>query len=437
MTDDPGLWRWSSSLSNARSDAKQLARKIIGPDLARQANRFRASVRDGLGAAFSFGPAHSARLAEEAWSRGDMRAARKLWQSLADEEPYNPIWSLRLSRIASACGDHELAEKILLDAQDRGATNEELEMGVVHYQRWRRRSNTAVEDAIATVSDTDASPFKVFFSSVYLSSEGFLEPAREGLNRLVDNRRLGHSARAQLAALDILEKTDPRHRASIPGWLSPARNSAVVRAPGSDTVVVAFAPPGGLFGVPVNVLHAMLPADVNAIYLYDSRQLYHLAGTDRFGPGYQTMIAGLREMIADMGATNVITLGPSAAGFTAISAGMDLNAQGVIAFSPTTNTTLSNMEKDGRFPHIRLRTHELIPEMHRDLRPELENRQSCSRIEIYYGDDHPQDRMHAEHLAGVRGINLHPVSGLGTHDSVSELILRGHLDRLNRFIRER
>jgi tetratricopeptide (TPR) repeat protein len=432
MSDDPRLWHWPSRISDAKFDAKQLAKRVLGADLARQARGLSETVLDGLGASLSFGAARRGRLADRAWARGDVEQARKLWQSLADDEPYNPIWSLRLSRIANAEGDYELAEKILLDARDRGALNEELENGIVHYGRWRRHSNAAIEEAIRTVSDLSASPFKVFFSSVYLSSEGRLEPAREGLNRLVNNRRLGHSARAQLAALDILEKTAPSRRADIPGWLSPARSSAVVRAPGSDTVVVAFAPPGGLFGVPVNVLHAMLPPNVNAIYLYDSKQLYHLAGTDRFGPGYQTMISGLRETIADMGAKNVITIGPSAAGFTALCAGLDLKAQSVVAFSPPTNTMRANMEADGRFPHILLRSLREIPQFERDLRPQLEDRDCCPQIDIYYGGDHPQDRMHAEHLDGVRGVNLHPVSGLGTHDSVSELVLRGQLGTLGR-----
>ncbi len=436
MSKDDLLWRWPSKLSDAQFDAKQIAKRMLGGRRTQQVNAFRGKLGLTLGAALSFGAARRALLAEQAFSRADMETARKMWQALADDEPYNPNWALRLSQLASATGDHDLAEKILLDARDRGASNPEVDTLIGHYQRWLRRSNTAIGDAIATVADPDASPFKVFFSSVFLSSEGLLEPAREGLKRLANNRRLGSSARAQLAALDILGRTDPSHRANIPGWLSPARNSAIVRAPGSDTVVVAFAPPGGLFGVPVNVLHAMLPPNVNAIYLYDSKQLCHLAGTDRFGPGYQAMIAGLRETIADMGARKVITVGPSAAGFTALCAGLDLGADGVIAFSPPTNTTQENMEKDGRFPSTLYRHLRETPEFSRDLRPQLEARNSCSRIEIYYGDEHPQDRKHAEHLAGVRGVNLNPVSGFGSHDSVSELALRGQLGALTRFVGE-
>lgn len=435
MKDDPRLWRWPSRFSAVLSDTRQLTRQMLGDGLSRQVGRARKSIEDGLNAAFSTGIARRAWLADKAWARGDMEAARKLWQSLSDDEPYNPRWSVQLSRVARESGDHDLAEQILLDARERGASSEELESGIVYLQRWNRRANAAVDDAIATVANPEASPFGVFFASVYLSSEGLLEPARAGLRRLTDHRRLGHGARAQLAALDVLEKTDARRRPNIPGWLSPARNSAVVRAPGSDTVVIGFAPPGGLFGVPVNVLHALLPPDVNAIYLYDSKQLNHLAGTDRFGPGYGAMITGLREMIDDMGATNVITVGASASGFTALCAGLDLGAQGVIAFSPPTNTIQSNMEKDGRFPHILQRSLREIPEFSKDLRPELESRMSCDRIEIYYGDDHPQDRMHAEHVAGVRGVNLFPVQGLGRHDSVSELVLRGKLDLLERFNR--
>lgn len=393
------------------------------------------AARNAFGAAFSFGTARRARLAEAAWSRGDIEGARELWQSLAEDEPNNPDWVLKLSQAASANAELELAERILVDAHNRGVSNPEMESAITHYQRWRRRSNTAIDDAIAIVSDPKASPFKVFYSAVYLSSEGLLEPARTGLNRLLDNRRLAHSARAQLAALDVLEKTDANERPNMPGWLSPARSSAVVRAPGSDTVVIAFAPVGGLFGVPINVVHAMLPRGVNAIYLYDSKHLNHMTGTDRFGPGYQSMISGLRGMVAEMGARKVITLGPSSAGFTAIYAGLDLEADGVVAFSPPTNATLANMEKDGRFPQIRLRTSRETPEAMIDLRPRLENRTACSRIGIYYGDDQPQDRMHAEHLAGVRGVTLNPISGLGTHDSVSELVLRGQTDALERFVR--
>lgn len=417
-------------MRDAAAAAKRALRRVLGPVMIGRGKSAARTLRTAL----STGAARKARMAQAAWDRGDADLARTIWKRLEDAEPHSPIWPQKLSMVAGAAADHEAAEKILLAARARGASDDELDQSLIHFGRWRRLSNTAIDEALGIVAAPDASALKVFYAAVYLSSENLLEPARQGLRRLTGNRRLGHSARGQLAALDMLERMDPKARPTIPGWLSPARNAVIVREPASVTAVVAFAPPGGLFGVTVNALHAMLaPAGVNAIYLYDSRQLFHLGGSDRFGPGYGAMISGVRALLSDMGIRKVITVGASATGYTAIRAGLDLEAQGIVAFSPVTSMTVADMEIDGRMPHMKLRLLQHVPDLMKDLRPDVERRTHCARIELYYSGANMQDRTHAERLAHAPGVVLKKVPALESHDCVSELVVRGTTNILKAF----
>lgn len=364
--------------------------------------------------------------AESAWLRGHADAAEREWKSLAAACPGDPLWPERLSEAANLHADYARAEQVVVDAQARGAASDTLDLLAEHYGRFNRRSNSAEDEALAQVDAPTISPLRLFQSAVYLSSIGRIAEARAGLSRLMNHRRMGVGAAAQLRALDLLEAAQRDKPIDIPGWLSPARSSALVREPGADTLVVAFMPPGGLFGVPVNALHAILtPARTHALYLYDSRGLYHLAGTDRFGPGYAAMLGGIRTLSAELGSRRLVTLGLSAAGFTALRAGLDLNADRVIGFAPVSSLAQADMETDARMPAQRQRVLAHLADFTRDLIPEFQASPCRPAITIYYGSGNPQDRWHAERFGQIAGADLRPLPGLASHDPVGHLLLTG------------
>jgi hypothetical protein len=370
------------------------------------------------------GDALRAYRAQMLWERGDSPAAEAMWRELAGRAPRNPDWPLWLSNAARTRGEFAAAERILVEARARGAAGPALEMTIEHYGRWLRRSNIAPAEAEALVRDPEAPPYRLLHASIFLSTEGAFDLARQGLERVADNPRHGRQARTELAALEALERGGLQ--GSLPGTLSPARPWVLVRQPCSDTLVIVFMPPAGGFGATANATQAMLGRQPpHACYLYDSRALYHLAGTDRFGPGYAAMVDGLKGVIAGSGAGRVVTLGASAAGYTAIRAGLDIGADAAIAAGGVTNMTAVAMAADGRLPGTRARLLDCVPEHARDLRPELVAHGGRMQVHLFYGDANREDAVHARHLAGVAGVTLHRVEGLGVHDPLGELLLRG------------
>jgi hypothetical protein len=377
------------------------------------------------------GPGDAARAyrAQLAWERGDSARAEAAWRRLAQRSPANPDWPLWLSNAARTRGEFASAERILVEARERGAGGQAIEMTIEHYARWLRRSNIAPAEAEALVNDPEAPPYRLLHASIFLSTEGRLDLARRGLARVADHPRHGWQARTELAALDSIERSGLQH--SLPGTLSPARPHVLVRQPRSETLAIVFMPPAGGFGATANAIQAMLGANPpNALYLYDSAALYHLAGTDRFGPGYPAMIEGLRRLAAELGARRVVTLGPSAAGFTAIRAGIDIGADSVVAAGAVTSMTEAAMHSDGRMPGTRTRLLECVPEQARDLKPDLVDGAARTRVHLFYGDSNREDSMHAHHLGGVPGVTLHPIDDLGMHDPFGELLLRGETGAL-------
>jgi hypothetical protein len=377
------------------------------------------------------GPGDAARAyrAQLAWERGDSARAEAAWRRLAGRSPGNPDWPLWLSNAAATRGEFAAAERILVEARERGAGGPALEMTIEHYGRWLRRSNIAPAEAEALVNDPGAPPYRLLHASIFLSTEGRLDLARRGLARVADHPRHGRQARTELAALDTLDRNGLQ--SSLPGTLSPARPHVLVRQPRSDTLVIVFMPPAGGFGGTANAIQAMLGTDPpNALYLYDSHALYHLAGTDRFGPGYSAMLDGLRGLAAELAAARVVTLGPSAAGFTAIRVAIDIGADSVIAAGAVTSMTSAAMHADGRMPGTRSRLLECVPEQARDLKPDLVERGGRTRVHLFYGDSNREDGMHAHHLSGVPGVTLHPIADLGMHDPFGELLLRGETGAL-------
>jgi len=384
--------------------------------------------------ALSSGANKTRRQAELAWWQGDALAAMEHWRALERDQPDRADWPLKISQAASERGDFDAAERVLLDARARGIEDEEVELGLLRYVRVSRRSNSAIDDAETIVAGPAASPNRVYQAAFYLMTQNRLDGARAGLGRLLDHAKYGPLAGGYLAAIELIAEAHAKGRPDVPGWVSPAENSILVREPSSDTLVVGFALPSSALGLPLNAVHAMLSSTgVNALYLYDSQQVFHLAGSDRFGPGYQAMIDGIRALAAELGTRRLITLGGSATGYTAIRTALDLDADGALAFGPATLMTPNASYGVARSAHTLHRLHQYARPMMRDLHELVGPKQPCPRIEIYYSALNRRDRMHAGNLAGLRGVNLNAIRGIRRHDCLTEMARRGYRDLLDVF----
>lgn len=349
------------------------------------------------------------------WSRGDAEVADRLWQRLERATPDSSLWPLARANAARLSGNLIAQGEILAKAHARGVRDPMIEALIAS----SRAGDKVAAEARALIDDASAPPATLFQASIHLSTDGQLADARRGLRRLLSDRRLGWEARLQLASLDLTEAfgTVP----TLPGWFSPKRGSALIRTE-SDALLVVFLQPGGTFGVSANAIHALLgAAPPNILYLYDSKALFHLAGTDRFGAGYRKMIDGIWLCAKEIGAKRIMTFGRCAPGFTAIKAGLDLGAVRVVAISPVTTMVTSEMREDARAPVLQRRLAEALPEHERDVLPQL-MRQDRTSFEIFYNRAHRRDSDYAQRIAAAQRVNLYPLDEPSRRDPIERLL---------------
>lgn len=386
--------------------------------------------------ALASGARKEERLADLAWRKGDAKSAIVHWRALEKEQPLRAAWPLKIGQALKEGGDIEGAERTVVEARARGIEDERVARDILRYGRMWRRSNSTIEEAEAIIADPKAGPDKLFHTAFYLMSQNRFEPARAGFERIIaaGDKRHGDLARGSLAALARLEQNRAAGRPDIPGWLSPTQSSFVVREPSSDTLVVGFSLPEGTFGLSANALHAMLSdKGVNGLYLYDSRQLHHLDGTDRFGRGWQAMIDGIRAYASEIGARRIITMGGSATGYTAMRAAMDLDAAGALTFSPATMMRVDANPGLARGAYTVVRLRENVAPMMKLMRPLIQARPQGLRVEAYYGASNIRDIMHVAHLSGLAGVHTIPIEGYKQHNSLTEMSLRGYANLLDGF----
>ena len=353
--------------------------------------------------------------AQAYWSRGDAKAADRLWRRLETATPHSSLWPLARANAARLSGDLSGQAEILAAAHARGVRDPMIDAWVDS----SRAGSNGVEDARALVDDATTPAATRFQASIQLSSEAQLADARRALERLLSDRRLGWEAQVQLAALDLIETFGTV--STLPGWFSPKRGSALIRTD-SDTLLAVFLQPGGTFGVSGNAIHALLgAAPPNTLYLYDSHALFHLAGTDRFGRGYHRMIEGIRDCAHEIGAKRIFTFGRCAPGFTAIKAGLDLEAERVVAISPVTTMATSEMSQDARAPVLQRRLAEALPEHERDVLPRL-LQQDRTRFDIFYNKAHRGDTDYAQRMAPAPKVSLFPLDEPDRRDPIQRML---------------
>lgn len=201
---------------------------------------------------------------------------------------------------------------------------------------------------------------------------------------------------------------------------------AVARAPGSSTVMVVFAGlQDQMMGMPFPLFDRYLASlGVSAIFLKDFQRLFYLGGIGSLAPDYEGTVACLREMVADLGATRVMTVGASAGGAAAIRYGVELGAETAISLAGRSlaGNSLHEGLPDiwGDFMDRRLENagHFQVA----DLRAFLQSRPYDTRIHILFGAGMNVDAAHARHLQDLANVSLHPLEGLDTHDVLEHIV---------------
>ena len=248
--------------------------------------------------------------------------------------------------------------------------------------------------------------------------------------------RAGFPAAGYFASMCELLEAMPPAEGVIPFEDDPEQAVQVVPRPGAEATVIYFAGGGEVgTGVPLPLLHRWIgQLDANLIYLRPFGLDFYADGMAAFGLGAPAMVAGLRRRLAALGSSRTFCLGNSMGGFAAVRYGLELGAEAILTLGPQTMVGPDFDERGG--DRIRERIRRNVPTAPLDLRPIWPPRAPPPRLVIVYGEQCWEDRLYAEHMAGLPGVELRQVDGFDSHTLARELIRRGELLPLLRSVVE-
>ncbi len=203
-----------------------------------------------------------------------------------------------------------------------------------------------------------------------------------------------------------------------------------VPRPGAGTVVFAFSGKGRGLGMPLPMMHRWLGRlDASVVYLRDLQGRHYLSGVSSLGGDREQTLAALRRMAADLGAGRILCYGNSSGGFAAIDYGLALGAEAVLTTSGSTNIA---PEFNGHLRYVRTagRLRADFPEAALDLRETYLAAERRPRTLLAYAEHNWDDRLQAEHMAGLPDVSLHMVAGFDGHNTAAELARSGRFEAL-------
>lgn len=172
--------------------------------------------------------------------------------------------------------------------------------------------------------------------------------------------------------------------------------------------------------------------DLSAIYVRDRKRIGFFNGVNSLGEDYDSTLIAMKELLVDLGAMTVHTIGNSAGGIGAVSYGLDLRAKTVLGFSAPVALLDKTDQVDRRAVVFNQRIIGHVPKERRDLKKRIEQHKGDIQIHLYFGQEMPEDRYHAATLEGVNGVELHPLQGLGGHGALFRMADRHGLRPLMR-----
>lgn len=187
-------------------------------------------------------------------------------------------------------------------------------------------------------------------------------------------------------------------------------------------------------------LHAVHPFPVNKLAVRDVRQMMYQRGF----PGTDGTAASvgylLREYVADRGFQATLTMGSSMGGYAALLYGWFMGADVVHAFAPLTllptrtiGQLMKLLIKGNRrlaLANFRLLLDLRIDKSWFDLTEILsQGNDRATTYHIYYGTHHSRDTIHAERMADVPGVVLHPYDS-DDHQLATQIRDSGELSQM-------
>jgi hypothetical protein len=210
---------------------------------------------------------------------------------------------------------------------------------------------------------------------------------------------------------------------------------------GSDTLLIAFGGMRGQLGMPpFEFFKATGRIPVKRLFVRDLRQAWYHRGIPGHGETIDAVAASLLAIVQREGVRRLVVAGNSAGGYASLVFGTLLGADVALCFAPQTVlepavlTEMDDHRWDEQLGSL-VEAGALDPGW-ADLRGALATARplpgavsGASRFEVFYDADFAIDRMHAERLDGLTGVNLSPREG-GRHGIARDMRLSGELDHL-------
>jgi hypothetical protein len=251
--------------------------------------------------------------------------------------------------------------------------------------------------------------------------------------------RLLHAAFPSLAfarnLCAIFDRIPPRPHSALKD--DPTKDVQIV-AKNSDVVVLLFCGGNGAeapihpfrLGLPLPLIHrwlARLPASL--IYLRDLENVYYLNGVRTLGPSREATLTQMRRIIGSLNARRIVCYGVSAGGFAALDFGLELDADAVLCMGGMTNVSPEFNEHT-----MRKKKSVAVQSRFRDARLDMleaySNAARPPRVRLVYGQNNWDDRIQAEHMAGLSSVTLHAIKNCKEHNVTVPAIIRGEFDGL-------
>ena len=203
-----------------------------------------------------------------------------------------------------------------------------------------------------------------------------------------------------------------------------SKDVQVIARPGAETALILFCGVKHRLGMPLPLIHRWLARlDVSLIYVRDFNGLCYLQGIASLGADLEASVAALRGLLEGLAARRAICLGCSGGGFGATLYALELGGDAISLGSPSNMEPAFNQHMNHGAVVRELKA--AFPDQDLDLRRRIEAAALRPRTLIVYGDRNWNERIHAEHMTGLEGARLYPVTGYKGHATAPELIRRG------------
>ncbi len=261
-----------------------------------------------------------------------------------------------------------------------------------------------------------------------LVQQGRLEAAEHAIRRL--NVEFPDIEWARTLC-DLFEMMPPTTDGQVPFADDFPKDVQIVPREGADIALLVFCGVKHRLGMPLPMSHRWLGrARASIVYLRDLKTDFYLGGVTSLGDRAAS-IEALRQIVKDLGARRIVTFGNSSGGYGALDYGMALGAEAAMSMSGQVNLTPEfNVHLGPALTSRRL--NDTYPGATLDLRDAILASTRPPRTWVVYGEDHWDDRLHAEHLAGLPQVTLRAVERYKGHNTTLELIRRGQFDDLVR-----